>query len=392
MSKKVLFVDDDPKILKGISRQFDDELDFETAIGPEEALELLDSEGPFAVVVSDMRMPKMTGVELLSVIRQRSPNTVRMMLTGFADLESTILAVNEGNIYRFLSKPCSHEVLEKAVHDGLEQYRLVNAEKELLEGTLHGSIKVLSEMLSLVNPLAFGRTSQVQRIAMAIGKEMEVANLWDLKIASLLFPLGCVTVSETALECVLKGDPVPAREESAFCKHSEVARQMLSNIPRLETVAEIVLLQDKGYDGSGLPKDKPVQGEEIILGARILKVASDFEIASKKATNSTAAVDLLRNVMRRYDPKVITALESALRNGLCQSNIKEYAINRVTPGMVLASDLRGSNGQLLVAKGQTISQSIQTRLLSLLDRGAITDVLEIEVLGEVTASSESLVS
>jgi DNA-binding NtrC family response regulator len=133
MFGKVLFVDDDQKVLNGICRQCEDVFAFETANGPEIALEMFDSDGPFAVVVSDMRMPGMNGIELLSRVKEQSPDTTRIMLTGYADLQATIEAVNEGNIFRFLSKPCPQEVLEKAVRDGLEQYRLVTAEHELLE-------------------------------------------------------------------------------------------------------------------------------------------------------------------------------------------------------------------------------------------------------------------
>ena len=383
MTEKILFVDDDPKILKGVTRQFEDIFDLETASGGEEALELIENSEPFAVVVSDMRMPNMNGIELLKEIRRRSKNTVRMLLTGFADLKSTIEAVNEGNIFRFLSKPCAQNILEEAIRDGLEQYRLVHAEKELLEGTLHGSIKVLSEMLSLVNPLAFGRTSLVQRIAMSIGEELELEEMWNLKIASLLFPLGCVTVSESTLESVLLGDPVPESEKAAFNKHASVAKNMLKNIPRLESVAEIVAYQDQGFDGSGLPEINPLRGDDIPFGARILKVASDFEIATKQAVDAPSAMALLKKKIRQYDPDVIQGLAASLRNGLCQSESYEVAILDIKPGMVLAKDIRGRNGNLIIAKGQSITVSNRLRLTTMNENKMIGDVVEIEILGQL---------
>ena len=383
MKQTILFVDDDPKILKGVARQFEDIFDLETANGPEEALELIENNEPFAVVISDMRMPVMNGIELLRKVQQRSKDTVRMILTGFADLETTIEAVNEGNIFRFLSKPCSPNILEKGIRDGLEQYRLVHSEHELLEGTLHGSIKVLSEMLSLVNPLAFGRTSLVQRIAMSIGEELEIADLWDLKIASLLFPLGCITVSEAALECVLLGNPVPESEEAAFSKHASLAQNMLMSIPRLESVAEIVAYQDQGFDGSGLPLTNSLRGKEIPLGARILKAASDFELAIKRSVDAPSALALLEEKLEQYDPQVIEGLASSLRHGLCQSESYEVAMSDIRPGMVLANDIRGKNGGLLITKGQAITESNRQRLTTMSENGMIGDVAEIELLGEI---------
>lgn len=390
MSQRVLFVDDDPKILKGIARQFEDTLDLDIANGPEHALEQFDQGQTFAVVVSDMRMPNMSGVELLSAIRQRSPETVRIMLTGFADLESTIEAVNEGNIFRFLSKPCTHDVLKKAVEDGLKQYRLVHSEKELLEGTLHGSIKVLSEMLSLVNPLAFGRTSQVQRISLGIGQEMDYQRLWDLKIASMLFPLGCVTISEKSLESVLNGKAIPDGDEAAFASHAALASGMLKSIPRLEHVAEIVAYQDKGFDGSGLPQDG-VHGEAIPLGGRILKLAADFEIKFKRCGDANVALEKIETGAGPYDPQVLSALKTALHSGLCQACSRDVSIEDLEIGMILSADLRGLGGQLLVASGQEITQSLRFRLQKLFANRTIGEMIQIEVLGEFQNTAATIV-
>ena len=385
MEEKVLFVDDDQKVLNGVTRQFEDVFEFDTANGPEVALKLIDSDGPYAIVVSDMRMPGMNGIELLTSVKERSSDTVRIMLTGYADLQATIEAVNQGNIFRFLSKPCPQDVLEKAVRDGLAQYRLVTAERELLEGTLHGSIKVLSEMLSLINPLAFGRTSQVQRIALAIGAEMRLESLWDLRIATMLFPLGYVTVSEKTLECVLDGRPVPSSDREALAHHAEIAQRMLRHIPRLESVASIVAYQDKSFDGSGNPEGGSV-GKDIPLGARILKLASDFAIVYKRQGDTTLALEQLADVKRRYDEDVFQALQGALRNGLCQSSKREVAIQELVTGMVIATDVRASAGQLMASSGQEITESSLHRLHDWHEKGVIEGTIEVEVLGEVGAS------
>lgn len=384
MSDKVLFVDDDQKILNGVSRQFEDVLEFETALSPQKALELIDFGGSYAVVVSDMRMPEMSGIELLLQVKERSPDTVRIMLTGYADLQATIEAVNDGNIFRFLSKPCPQGVLEKAVRDGLAQHRLVTSERELLDGTLHGSIKVLSEVLSLVNPLAFGRASHVQRIALAIGEEMQLSNLWDLKIAALLFPLGCVTVSENTLECALAGRPIPEPEKAVFAQHAAVASDILSNIPRLEAVSSIVAYQDKGFDGSGNPEDD-VCGNEIPTGARVLKVASDFEIAYRKSGDTSVALQELNECVYLYDPNIFDSLCNVLRKGLCRTSRREVSIQELTEAMVLASDVRTARGQLMVTRGQEMTHSVRRRLRELCEKEVIQSTFLVELLGDVVA-------
>lgn len=388
MSEKTLFVDDEQKVLNAISRQFDDVIEFETALGPDEALAMLDNGERFAVIVSDMRMPGMSGVELLAKFKESSPDTVRMILTGYADLNATIQAVNDGNIFRFLSKPCPQEVLVKAVRDALAQYRLVTAERELLTGTLQGSINVLSEMLSLASPLAFGRTSHVQRIAMAVADELELQNKWDLNIATQLFPLGCVTLSDHALQSLMSGEPVSASEKSVVDQHALVGRRMLEQIPRLENVAEIVAYQGKCFDGTGVPNDE-VSGERIPIGARVLKVASDFELALKSHGDSSEAMTSLHERTGHYDTTVLEALHNALLNGLCSSSQRDITISELRVGMVLAADIRSSSNasQLMVTRGQTITETVKQKLQTLCQNSVIEDHCSVEVLASLETSS-----
>src|SRR5450631_170470 len=150
--RRILCVDDEPNVLHAIERQFRKRFEITIALGPDLALREIAERGPFAVVVSDLRMPGMDGVQFLARVRQISPDTVRIMLTGEADFSAAIEAVNQGNIFQFLSKPCPAEMLGRALDAALEQHALIMAERELLERTLTGSVEVLSEILSLVNP------------------------------------------------------------------------------------------------------------------------------------------------------------------------------------------------------------------------------------------------
>ena len=122
MSEKVLFVDDDQRILNGIARQFEDVIEFETAVSPEKALEMFDLDGPYAVVVSDMRMPGMNGYEFLTQIGERSSKTIRIMLTGNADLPEVKIN-DDDTLFRCLAKPCDREVLQQVVDEALSLYR-----------------------------------------------------------------------------------------------------------------------------------------------------------------------------------------------------------------------------------------------------------------------------
>ncbi|GAB5440111.1 MAG: response regulator [Fuerstiella sp.] len=378
-SEKILFVDDDQKILNAMERYFVDILPITTVSCPEQGLELF-KEDTFSVIVSDMRMPRMNGIELLTKVRACAPDTVRIMLTGYADLQSTIDAVNEGHIFRFLSKPCSLNVIESAIRAGIEQYRLIRAEQELLEGTLHGSIKVLSEMLSIVKPGAFGRTSSVQKIALAIGMEMQIESLWDLKIAAMLFPLGYITVADDVLEVALKGEEPSAMDLPAIGDEIRIAERMLRQIPRLGGVAEIVGYQAKNFDGTGLPVDS-IRGLDIPLGARILRVASDFDLVHRQTGNVQTSMSKIEGRVGFYDELVLRGLKSALRSGLCQSTKRVISIESLEEGNVLACDVFSKRGQLMVACGQEVTEALRVRLLDLMKRGTIGGELHVEEFG-----------
>ena len=285
MSGKILCVDDEPHVLAGYERQLRKQFDIETALGGEQGLSAIAARGPFAVIVTDMRMPGMSGIEFLGRVRKLTPDSVRMMLTGNNDQHTATSAVNDGNVFRFLNKPCPAETLAEALHAGLEQYRLITAEKQLLEQTLHGSIKVLTDLLSLVSPVAFGRATRVQRLVRKVAEILKVHGGWQLDIAAMLSQIGCVTVPETVLETVYAGGDLPDEERRMFERHPQIGRGLIAQIPRLEVVAEIVAYQEKHFDGQGLPADD-VKGESIPLGARILKATLDYECLRSARTNS----------------------------------------------------------------------------------------------------------
>jgi DNA-binding NtrC family response regulator len=198
-SERVLFVDDEQNVLDGIQRSLRKHMAIQTATSGAEGLRLLRETGPFALVVSDMRMPNMNGAQFLTKVREQEPDTVRMILSGQADLEATIAAVNDGHIYRFLSKPCPPEKLLSAVEDGLKQHRLINAERVLLEQTLSGAVKMLIEILGMVSPTASSRASRLQRYVVELAAALSLPARWQWGLAAYVSQIGCVTLPKEIL-------------------------------------------------------------------------------------------------------------------------------------------------------------------------------------------------
>ncbi len=360
MNERVLCVDDDPNVLQAYQRALRKRFHLELALGPEEALDAVVAHGPFAVIVADMRMPGMDGVQLLAKVRQHAPDTVRIMLTGNADQQTAIDAVNEGHIFRFLSKPCPPDVFAKALEAGIEQYRLVTAERDLLSKTLSGSVKVLTDVLSFANPAAFGRASRVRPLVARLCQTIRPERAWAIEIAAMLSQVGCIAVPEETLMKVAKRQNLSPKEAQEFHSHPAAGSQLLAKIPRLEEVAEIVAYQDKHYNGDGFPADRRA-GAAIPLGSRILKVALDWDALVADGLSEDLAIAEMNDRDGWYDPIVLEALRGLL--GIEQVHvIRQVRVDHVPIGAVLAADVRSLGGTLLCSKGQEVTAWIRARL------------------------------
>ena len=360
VNDKVLFVDDEQNILNAIQRQLRKTVNISTALGPENGLKEVKENGPYAVVVSDLRMPVMDGIQFLSRVREISPDTVRMMLTGNADLQAAIQSVNEGNIFRFLTKPCEPDILTRTIDLGIQQYKLITAERELLQETLKGSIKVLTEVLALINPEAFGRSGRIKRYVNEIAAHLLVPEIWRIETAAMLSQIGCVVLPEEALRKVCNGQELTGEESQLFDMHPIIASEWIDHIPRMKDVADIIAYQEKHFDGSGNPRDNK-KGEEIPLGSRILKVVLDFDILETKGIFQGRALTELRSRAGWYDPAVVNALEVVL-DLKANYEVKEITVEDLRPGMILNQDVIAGKEQLLLARGHEVSDVIIRKL------------------------------
>ncbi len=366
MNEKILFVDDDPNILDAYRRKLRGVLHVETAEGGAEGLRVVMERGPFAVVVADMRMPGMDGVEFLARVKDIAPETVRMMLTGNADINVAMQAVNEGNIFRFLTKPCPPDILGNALIAAIRQYRLVTAEKELLEGTLKGAVELLAEILSWVDPEAFGRTLQLRNHAKALGKRLQIGDLWELELAATLSQIGYMSVPHETLARAYAHQPLTKDEENAIATAPLVAHELVARIPRLDSVARIILYQHKLFNGGGFPEDN-VAGKDIPLGSRILKVILDMLKLESEGYSKRDALKEMRKRDGWYDSSVLYAAVDlfAGRTEIGDMPVpKEIALSLgdLRAGLTIADDITTMDGRLLVRGGAVITDALLVRI------------------------------
>jgi CheY-like chemotaxis protein len=363
IAEKVLFVDDEPHLLAGIERGLRQHFPVYTATGGSQGLQMLRQSGPFAVVVSDMRMPEMTGVQFLAQVRETYPDSVRMILSGQSDLSDTIAAVNEGNIFRFLSKPTDAGQLVTAVESAVAQYRLLAAEKVLLEQTLTGAVNMLVEILSMTMPAAHSRAVRAQRYVVALAQALNLREQWQWPLAAIVSQIGCVALSPGTLSKVEAGQELNDEEQSLYQSHPEIARKLLETIPRLEDVAAIVTAQSGPLALGALARD-PQTWDVRSAGRILLRAALDFDrlVMARKSAKQAAA--MLRDSGTELPVPVVDAL-GLLPIASAERIMRQARIKDLAPGMLLDEALMTRKGALLLPAGHEVTAALIARLRSL---------------------------
>lgn len=376
MNENVLLVDDDYDVISAYQRNMRNLFKIKTASSGMEALEMIKELPPFAVIVSDYNMPQMNGIEFLTTAKKICPDTIRIMLTGFTNIETSLEAVNEGNVFRFLTKPLNTEALIRAIKDGIEQYRLLASEKELLENTLKGSIRILIEILSAVSPIAFAQANNIRFISKGIAERLGISNTWEVEIAALLSQIGCVTIPTDILVKKNEGKDLSPQEQRIFRSHPEFGKELLGNIPRLEPVAEAIGLQYRNFDGSNSFGDD-LKENNIPLIARILRVATDYAELQKSSESSFSAFQKMQKNAKFYDPKVFDALYEELGNIPTNRIVRNIPFKKLRIGMMLADDLRDEKQFVLIPKGHEITDVLLMRLLHISKFRSIMEPIKV---------------
>ncbi len=354
---RVLCVDDEPNVLEGIALNLRRRYEVCKASGGGAGLEILLKDSEIAVIISDMRMPGMSGAVFLAHARKLAPHATRILLTGQADLDSAIAAVNEGQIFRFLTKPCPPPVLVSVVDAAAEQNRLVLAERVLLEQTLYGSIKALTEILALASPASFGRVVRIRDWVSGLSAKLGTPAFWQVEVAAMLSQLGCILLPAEVAEKANSGQSLSDQEQKMAGRVLEVTERMLSDIPRLEVVRGIL-----AASGAAPPASSVVfsASEEALVkrGAQLLKVALDYDVLE-----SREGLDALRTMRatNSYDAAVLDALTSLVEARRAQA-VLELPLAGLRAGMVFAADLRLLNGTLLIARGHEVTAGLLERL------------------------------
>jgi CheY-like chemotaxis protein len=352
-NRRVLFVDDEPLLLDAMLRKLHGRFEVTTAESGASGLELLArTEAPFAVIVSDMRMPRMNGAVFLARARELTAPSSRLLLTGDTNLQSAIAAVNEGNIFRFLCKPCPPEVLLAALEAGTAQHELLTNERDIMERTLSAVVKTLADVLSLSEPELFERALVVKGYVSHVVRRLAMEGAWQIEVAASLHTLGLIALPAELARRAPSATPLTIEQKRQLTSHPETGRRILHAIPRLEEVALIV----------GQQATEPEQGSAWLQrGARLLKIAIRVEERVARGLTLRDALDAL-NVAGNEDDQLFVDTLRTLYSDPERSEWKELRVRDLGPGMILASDVKTRDGALVLTKGHELSEVLLARL------------------------------
>lgn len=412
----LLFVDDETSILAALRRLFRMQgYRILQAESGREGLRLLESE-EVDLVVSDMRMPEMDGAAFLKIVRERWPNVMRILLTGYADITSTVAAINQGEVYRYISKPWDDNEIVSIVREALgrqrleaenrrlqaltqrqnEELRLLNAslEQKVAERTqelrrtlglleqAHGDLKknflttvqVFSGIVELRSGPAGGRLAghgrRVADLARNIAQRLHLdeAETQNVVLAGLLHDIGKLGLPDELL--LRPFNNLGAENRAQVVKHPLIGQNILMAVPRLSEAAKFVRSHHECFDGSGYPDG--LTGMAIPQGGRILAVANDFDalqigtLVQRPLKPEEALGFIVDNRGKRYDPAAVDALAAMLaesgKRGVVETPVRPL---HAVAGTVLNRDLQHPDGYLLLARGSVLSRDIITQLVRL---------------------------
>ena len=352
MNNKILCVDDEEAILRGFKLNLNNKFELHFASDGIEGLELFKREGGFATVLSDMRMPRMSGAEMLHEIKKIDSEVVTVLLTGHTDFESAMAAVNDGNVFRMLSKPCPPDVLRKVLRDAIEQYDLITSKRILLDQTLRGAVDALSQSLAITQPLFFGRAQRVRRMANGLAEAVQLVESWRVGVAAIFSQLAYLSIPNHLSESVYYRKDLKPELKAMLKDLPEETLKIIDLIPGLTDIREILQRIDIQ------PKFEIDDGSGIRTAASILRVALDYDYYQEQGHADALIIQTLISRADTYDQKITEALSQFIDADSNSYSLEEIDTKDLAEGMRLNQDLLLEDSMLIASSGADIDRSL----------------------------------
>jgi response regulator RpfG family c-di-GMP phosphodiesterase len=371
---RVLCVDDEARVVEGLALHLRKDYEVHTALSGDEGLKTLRKLGGASVVISDMRMPGMDGATFLHHVLTFHPDATRILLTGEPGRDAAVSAVNSARIFRFLTKPCSPELLKVAVEEGVIQHRLIRSERAILKETLIGCIKALVDVLAIANPIAFGRASRVKRLSLEFAASLNCSDFWQLEAAALLSQIGYLSLPPQLVEKIYYGQTLNEAEQTLAKGVPDVALALLENVPRLDPVIQILAALNWNDEAVARLGDGTIG-----LGTRILGLVLEYDILNTQGHPVDVSVQTLRRRASRYTETLIEQFGKHVGAGSGKREIRKMPLKAVQLGMVITQDVRTQLGTLLVPRGFEVTSLFLERSRNFFGPDLLDEVVTVSV-------------
>jgi response regulator RpfG family c-di-GMP phosphodiesterase len=379
-NNKILYVDDEENLLSAFKSLFRKEpYDIHLLHDPTNIGNVLKESGPFAVVISDQRMPNLDGVGLLELVSNTFHDTVRIMMTGYSDYEDTKRAINQAGIFQYLQKPWNDTVLKTIINESVLRYNLVQQNKmlneqvaaqnkeleDLLDGTVNETVQMLSDLLEHINPHASKQTERIKKLAIVtldLLPPLSAQERRDTLLAFNLYNIGLATLPSW-IQVTLNKDGLSSLDRFPVARnHQLLAYELLKNIPKFENVARIIQFSHKNFDGTGEPVLEPVHSKNIPLGSRILHILIDMERFSSSNFRGKEVLKTLLQKQFKYDDDIINTLLGNQQDTAHTGKETAVTVDKLTPGMMILENINTNTNQLIIRAGTVLTQSSITLL------------------------------
>ncbi len=368
---RVLLVDDDPMLLNAFRRQLRGIYELETATSPGIGLDLLKKTDAFQVVVSDMQMPMMNGLEFLRECRKVSPNTIRVMLTGNADQATVINAINDGEVFRFLLKPCESATLIKTLADSIREFQALAAERDAATDAQCSALKLITDIVNSVRPETYQHSMEARKLASEIAREMQLSNFREVELGAMLSYFGSISVPQPLFQRYLDNQSLTARELAEVERFVEFSRRMIDSFVGFDNAERLIACQLHAPNVT-----TPV-------GARVIRVTNDF-LRISRTKERLEAVSQLRSQTATYDADVIKALENVLSKRFKEV---EVAVSELKPGFILLQALRSNDGLTLIESSRRLTVRMLDSLEGVIASGRLSPSTKVRVVPEAYPTS-----
>ena len=387
MPRTLLCVGDDPRLISFYDQLLQKHLSFRWASSPAEALEILRTEHTHKLLMLDMRIATADRGMFLSKCARVAPNVMKILLMEAGEQDAAIRMLNDGEVARIIPRHYPSDILVETLHACFCEQDQRAKDRELLEGTIDGSVKLLAEVLMGADSMAFGRGQILREYASQFYRSLyDCVVPWDIELACTLLSIGYVTIPPNILYRARAGHDLTEQEERQLIAAPQAGSELLSCIPRLESVAEIVLYQNKNFDGSGFPSNG-VSGSSIPFGARLFRVLADLMRWEAAGAGRCTAYAKLEEESYLYDPAILDACKCGLKfatSGKHERVSQVISLDELSVLDVLSKPLPTCAGLLVAPEGTVVSKLTLRKIRNFAKLNLMRSEVSVSVLRPIS--------